>query len=78
MGTLANSEGPDEMPQNAAFHQGLHFLLRSKQFSGIEIHHNFEISTCGPLNIQWTILSLLHLYVWENPPEYKGLINSLK
>ena len=27
MGTLANSEDPDEMPQNAAFHQGLHCLL---------------------------------------------------
>ena len=56
MGTLANSEGPDEMLQNAAFHQGLHFLLRSKQFSGIDIHHNFEISTCGPLK-----------YIMDNP-----------
>ena len=26
-GTLANSEDPDEMPHNAAFHQGLHCLL---------------------------------------------------
>ena len=25
---LANSEDPDEMPQKAAFHQGLHCLLR--------------------------------------------------
>ena len=25
---MANSEGPDEMPHKAAFHQGLHFLLR--------------------------------------------------
>ena len=25
-GTLANSEDPDEMPHNAAFHQGLHCL----------------------------------------------------
>ena len=24
MGTLANSEDPDEMQHNAAFHQGLH------------------------------------------------------
>ena len=31
MGTLANSEDPDEMQQNAAFNQGLHYLLRSKQ-----------------------------------------------
>ena len=28
MGTLANSEDPDEMPHNVAFHQGLHCLLR--------------------------------------------------
>ena len=26
-GSLANSEDLDEMPQNAAFHQGLHCLL---------------------------------------------------
>ena len=26
-GTLANSEDPDEMPHNAAFHQSLHCLL---------------------------------------------------
>ena len=28
MGTLANSEDPDEMQHNAVFHQGLHCLLR--------------------------------------------------
>ena len=28
MGTLANSEDPDEMPHNVAFHLGLHCLLR--------------------------------------------------
>ena len=29
MGPLANSEDPDEMQHhNAAFHQGLHYLLR--------------------------------------------------
>ena len=50
MGTLANSENPDEMPQYAAFHQGLHCLLRLKQSSGIEIHHNLENSTCRQLN----------------------------
>ena len=27
-GSLANSEDSDEMPHNAAFHQGLHCLLR--------------------------------------------------
>ena len=25
---FANSEDPDEMPQNVAFHPGLHYLLR--------------------------------------------------
>ena len=28
MGILANSEDPDEMPQNVVFNQGLHCLLR--------------------------------------------------
>ena len=27
-GTITNSEDPDEMTLNAAFHQGLHCLLR--------------------------------------------------
>ena len=29
MGTLANSDDPDEMPHHAAFRQGLHCLLFS-------------------------------------------------
>ena len=33
MGTFANSEDPDEMLHNAAFHQGLQCLLRLKQSS---------------------------------------------
>ena len=37
MGTFANSEDPDEMQLYAASHQGLNFLLRSKQSSGTEI-----------------------------------------
>ena len=48
MGTLTNSEDPDEMQHNAAFHQGLHCLLRLKQPSGTEIHHYSETSTCEP------------------------------
>ena len=32
-GTLANSEDPDEMPNDATFHQGLHCLLRQNQSS---------------------------------------------
>ena len=38
--SLANSEDPDEMQHNAAFHQGLHCLLRLKQSSETDIHHN--------------------------------------
>ena len=48
MCTLANSEDPDEMLHNAAFHQGLHCLLRQKQISEKEIHFYFEIITCDP------------------------------
>ena len=36
MGTLANSEDPYEMQYIAAFHQGLHCLLRLKQPSWTE------------------------------------------
>ena len=31
MGTLPNSEDPDEIPHNWAFDHGLHCLLRLKQ-----------------------------------------------
>ena len=40
MGTLANSEDPDEMQHNAAFHKGLRCLLRLKKPSRTEIHHS--------------------------------------
>ena len=45
MGTLANSEDPNEMQHHAAFHQGLHYFLILKQFSGTKIHHSLENST---------------------------------
>ena len=38
--TFSNSEDPDEMQLNAAFHLGLHCLLRLKQPLGTEKHHN--------------------------------------
>ena len=37
MSILANSEDPDEMPQNMAFHQHLPCLLRLKPSSGTEV-----------------------------------------
>ena len=33
MGTFINREDPDEMPHNAAFHQGLHCMFRLKRSS---------------------------------------------
>ena len=35
MGTWANSEDPDEMQQNAAFHKGLHCLKQVAQWATI-------------------------------------------
>ena len=49
MGPLANCEDPDAMQHNAAFHQGLHILVRLKQTSRIEKHCNLENSTFDPL-----------------------------
>ena len=48
LGTLTNSVDPDEMQHNAAFHLGLHCLLRLKQPSGTEIHLNLENYICNP------------------------------
>ena len=45
---MENSEDPDEMQHNAAFHQGLHCLLRLKQPSLTE-NHNLENSIFDPL-----------------------------
>ena len=48
MGTLANSEDPDEMTHHAAFRQGLHCLLRQNHSSEKEIQFFFGIITCDP------------------------------
>ena len=69
MGPLANSEGPDKMQHDAAFHQSLHCLLRIKQPLGTEIHHELEKSTCGPFKYAFIIVYFLHKYVWDNPSE---------
>ena len=47
------------MPHKAAFHRGLHCLLRQKQSSGTEMHHNLEISTCDPLKYKMGISILV-------------------
>ena len=46
MCTFANSEDPDEMLHNAAFHQGLHCLLGQKRYSEKEIQSILENKTC--------------------------------
>ena len=51
MGTLANSEDPDEMLHNAAFHQGIHCLLKQKPSSEKKIQSYLESITCDPSNI---------------------------
>ena len=74
MGTMANSEDPDEMQHNAAVHPGLHCLLSLKQPSGTEMHHYIEHSTCDPLKNTIGSPMLSYQYVWENPSEHKGLM----
>ena len=66
MDTFANSEDPDEMQLKAAFHQGLHVLLRSKS-SGT--HPTLETLTFGPLkHIIDNPIHIAHI-VRENPLE---------
>ena len=47
------------MQHNAAVHQGQHCVLRLKQPSGTNLHHNLENSTCDPL--KYTIGSPIHI-----------------
>ena len=65
MNTLANSEDPDEMPHYAAFHQGLHCLLRQKQSSEkyinlFEIISGFIGYTKGHLEVYFVKPGRLH------------------
>ena len=48
MGTLTNSEDPDEMPHLAAFHQGLHCLLRQIDLLRKKYNICLEIISCDP------------------------------
>ena len=56
--------------KNPAFHQGLHFLLRSKESSETKIHHNLEIPTCDPFKYFMDNSNLstycIHLYMDES------------
>ena len=46
MANFANSEDPDEMLHNAAFHQGLHCLPKQNQSS--DLKYFLTIMTCDP------------------------------
>ena len=43
-----DSEDPDEMLHNVAFHKGLHCFLRQNLSSEKEIQYFWEIITCDP------------------------------
>ena len=45
---LADSEDPNEIPQNVEFHQGLRYLLIWKSY-GNKVNLDLEILTCDPL-----------------------------
>ena len=45
-GILTNSEDPDKMPYNAAFHQDLHCLLRQNPFSEKGIYFSGNYNLC--------------------------------
>ena len=63
MGTLANSEDPDEMSHKAAFHQGLQGLLRQNRSAEKEIQY---FGTVDPsLYIQWAFLNSLYITLWK-------------
>ena len=47
-GTLSNSEDPDEMLHNAAFHLGLHYLVRQSQSSKKEMQYFLAVIIYDP------------------------------
>ena len=49
MRTLTKSENSNAIPENVAFHQDLHHLLRHKISSENEIYFCLVIITCDPL-----------------------------
>ena len=64
-GTLANSEDPDEMPQNAAFHH----LLRQIQSYGTKVHIYLKSYISDPLKYLNGNPISNQISVWEYPPE---------
>ena len=67
MGTLATSDDPDEMLHIAAFHHGLHDLLRLKRYSERDIQFQLEIKkiTLHPLMYTMNYLKFIISYQVE-------------
>ena len=63
--TLANSEDPDEIPHDAAFHQGLHyFLLQCQSSEKYNIYG--EIIACDPLRYKMDHPDfIIHVALWK-------------
>ena len=72
MFTLANSEDPDEMPHNAAFHQSLHCLQTERQKLSSEIQFYLEIITCDPSIYTIDHPKLLYQTRRKNPLVHKS------
>ena len=53
MGTMTNSEDLAEMTLNAAFHQGLHCLLRPKSIFNIDVSVRVHLNQGCPQRIRW-------------------------
>ena len=64
------------MQHHAAFYRGLHGLLRLKQPSVPDIHHNSENSTCDPLKCTMGSPILTVRICSGKSIKYKGLIVS--
>ena len=58
MCTFANSEDPDEMPHDVAFHQDLHYFLRHKQ-SSEKKKHTFYLKIITLYNNSLVLFSLI-------------------
>ena len=67
MGTLANNEDPDE---NAAFHQGLHNLLRQNNIQRKKFNFIWKLKPVAPQIIKCTLLSLLYQTRKKTPLVY--------
>ena len=75
MSTFANSEDPDEMPQNAAFHQDLHCLLTQNRSSEKEMQYFLIITYESSINSMNhpDVYGKAHLSIQmlQNPNEWK-------